>query len=586
MIVDVMKRKGEVLLFLLFSFSTAGGNPLIEQAWEAGELDAETAFVYQIHAVRSPELLPVDFREGEVIPRCGTPMIQNAIHTLAGRSGDFSGVAMKVLARPFREQSHISPGGHFRIHFDLSGRNAIEPTDENENGLPDYVDAVAAVADSLWLLEIDRLGYRVPPADGGLGEGSECDIYISELPHYGFTHPDIGRISGKRTASYIEIDNNYTDPVFYEPGQTPGLDGLRVTLAHELFHVIQWGYYYGNDSLWWQEATATWMEEIAYPHIDNYLIYVPYFLRTLERGLDRGGGNDLRIYGISLFSHFLSQRYGGDIVRESWEEFQRRGNGRVENLERVVHEGLGKAMSEFAVWNYFTGERYRPDLSYEDGEDYIGLRPLEISTPAKTVIERDGALDHLSSYYAVLRPGLQSGGVRIRMETGKGRWQKQILLVDSDNVDIQVAAGDEIQVADWDRYDEVVVVLTVVDSEGWGFEYELAVEYDPELLSDAIPIAFRLGQNYPNPFRVGRQDFTLFPFELHRPSHTTRLSIFDLQGHLVRQFDLGGRAARRYERDEWDGRNAVGELVGSGSYFYLLEADGHSASRTMAIVRE
>ena len=584
--VDVVKKKGEVLLFLLFSFSTADGNPLIEQAWEAGELDAETAFVYQIYAVRNPERLPADLREDEVIPRCGTPIIRDAVHSFLERGGDFSGMAMKVLARPFREQSYISPGGHFRIHFDLLGRNGIEPADEDENGLPDYVDAVAMVADSLWSLEIDGLGYRTPPSDGRYGGGSECDIYISALPHYGFTYADVGGISGKRTTSYIEIDNNYTDPVFYGKGQTPGIDGLRVTLAHELFHVIQWGYYYGNDCPWWEEATATWMEEVAYPHIDNYLIYVPYFLGTQERGLDRGGRNDLRIYGISLFAHFLSQRYGEDIVRESWEEFQRRGNGRVENLEGVVPDGLGKAMSEFAVWNYFTGDRYRPDLSYEEGEKYIGLRPLEISTPAKTVIERDGALDHLSSYYAVLRPGLQSGGVRIRMETGKGRWQKQVLLVASDHVDVQVAAGDEIQVTDWDRYDEVVVVLTVVDSDGLGFEYELAVEYDPELLDEAIPISFRLGQNYPNPFRPGRQDFTLFPFELHQPSQTTRLSIFDLQGHLVRQFDLGKRAARRYERDQWDGRNATGELVGSGSYFYLLEADGHSASGKMAIVRE
>jgi len=585
MIVDFMRRRGWSLIFLFFSFSTAGGNSLIEQAWEAGELDAETAFLYQIYAVRSSDLLPVDFREGEAVPRCGTPMVQEAIHALVERSGDFSGVAMKVLARPFRERFHISPEGYFRIHFDLSGRNGIEPTDEDGNGLPDYVDIVAAVADSLWSLEIDRLGYRTPPSDEGYGGGSECDIYISALSHYGFTHADVGGISGKRRTSYIEIDNNYADPVFYGEGQTPGLDGLRVTLAHELFHVIQWGYYYGNDCLWWQEATATWMEEIAYPHIDNYLFYVPYFLRTQERGLDRGSGNDLRIYGISVFSHFLSQRYGGDIVRESWEEFERRGNGRVGNLEQVIPDGLGKGMGEFAVWNYFTGERYRPDLSYEDGEDYIGLRPLEISTPAKTVIEKDGSLDHLSSYYAVLRPELQSGGVRIRVETGKGRWQKQVLLVASDRVDIQVAAGDEIQVADWDRYDEVVVVLTVVDSEGWGFEYELVVEYDPELLGGTVPISFRLGQNYPNPFRIGRQDFTLFPFELHQPSRITRLSIFDLQGHLVRQLDLGKRGARRYERDQWDGRNTTGELVGSGSYFYLLEADDRSASRTMAIVR-
>ena len=42
-------------------------------------------------------------------------------------------------------------------------------------------------------------------------------------------------------------------------------DALRVTLAHEFFHVVQFGYYQGLDGSWWQEATATWMEDVIHP---------------------------------------------------------------------------------------------------------------------------------------------------------------------------------------------------------------------------------------------------------------------------------------------------------------------------------
>ena len=61
--------------------------------------------------------------------------------------------------------------------------------------------------------------------------------------------------------------------------------------------------------------------------------------------------------------------------------------------------------------------------------------------------------------------------------------------------------------------------------------------------------------------------------------------IFAQDGQLVRAFDLGTKAARVYSSDGWDGRNSAGELVGSGIYYYVLEADGECAVRTMAVVR-
>ena len=102
---------------------------------------------------------------------------------------------------------------------------------------------------------------------------------------YGFTYPER---AGRTSSSYLEIDNDYANPIYQ---QTKGLDALRVTIAHEFHHAIQFGYYQGSDSIWWQESTSTWMEEVVYPDVDDYLQYLPSFLGSSPRaqlGQSRG----------------------------------------------------------------------------------------------------------------------------------------------------------------------------------------------------------------------------------------------------------------------------------------------------------
>ena len=67
------------------------------------------------------------------------------------------------------------------------------------------------------------------------------------------------------------------------------------------------------------------------------------------------------------------------------------------------------------------------------------------------------------------------------------------------------------------------------------------------------------------------------------------LTIYDTKGVLVRQLDLGHQPAGYYtsrtKAAYWDGRNSLGESVGSGVYFYQLSAGDFSATRKMVIVK-
>ena len=57
----------------------------------------------------------------------------------------------------------------------------------------------------------------------------------------------------------------------------------------------------------------------------------------------------------------------------------------------------------------------------------------------------------------------------------------------------------------------------------------------------------------------------------------------------VREIELGYRRAGRYTNRQraayWDGRNAMGERVASGVYFYSIEAGPFHAVRNMAVVK-
>ena len=102
------------------------------------------------------------------VPRfCGTALAIAASEARQGADPLMSGLLASALQRPALDHEAVAPPGHFRLHYDTTGRDAGEAIDDDDNGLPDYVDLTAAVADSVWELQIDILGYNAPPSDGG-----------------------------------------------------------------------------------------------------------------------------------------------------------------------------------------------------------------------------------------------------------------------------------------------------------------------------------------------------------------------------------------------------------------------------------
>ncbi|RKU20487.1 hypothetical protein C6503_05895, partial [Candidatus Poribacteria bacterium] len=108
--------------------------------------------------------------------------------------------------------------------------------------------------------------------------------------------------------------------------------------------------------------------------------------------------------------------------------------------------------------------------------------------------------------------------------------------------------------------------------------------YLQQLIAMARPEKTQLLANYPNPFNPE----TWIPYELATDTDV-KITIYNAQGVVVRMLQLGQQSAGYYTDREraayWDGRNALGEQVASGIYFYQLETDAMSSLRKMVILK-
>ena len=99
---------------------------------------------------------------------------------------------------------------------------------------------------------------------------------------------------------------------------------------------------------------------------------------------------------------------------------------------------------------------------------------------------------------------------------------------------------------------------------------------------ERLPKTTALLANYPNPFNPE----TWIPYQLSIPAKVI-ISIHSSNGELVRKLELERLPAGIYHDKRraayWDGRNALGEPIASGIYFYTLTAGDFTASRKMLI---
>lgn len=160
---------------------------------------------------------------------------------------------------------YISPSGRFILNYTLTGSDRVPNEDLNQNQIPDYIEKAAEYADESYHHLVTELGYTDP-----LLAGTPYEIRFRQINSYGFTQS-----SG--ATSFIVVHRNFSG--FPENNDPEGdiLGALKVTIAHELKHAIQYAATrWRGDSgrVNWVEMDATMTEEIVYPQVDDYINYL------------------------------------------------------------------------------------------------------------------------------------------------------------------------------------------------------------------------------------------------------------------------------------------------------------------------
>ena len=94
-----------------------------------------------------------------------------------------------------------------------------------------------------------------------------------------------------------------------------------------------------------------------------------------------------------------------------------------------------------------------------------------------------------------------------------------------------------------------------------------------------IPKVFALRNAYPNP----SSDETTIRYEIPQKSYVS-LKVYDISGRLVKTL-VNEKKIANYHTVRWDGKNGNGREVGSGVYFYRLQAGDKTATKKLVLVR-
>ena len=126
----------------------------------------------------------------------------------------------------------------------------------------------------------------------------------------------------------------------------------------------------------------------------------------------------------------------------------------------------------------------------------------------------------------------------------------------------------------------LTIQIDILRAESDGsMKYEHAIAFFQGLLASIRPTETQLLANYPNPFNPE----TWIPYQLTTESDV-RITIYNVRGSVVRVLVLGHQPAGFYMSRSraayWDGRNAFGEPVASGLYFYTLSTESTRDSVT------
>lgn len=294
-----------------------------------------------------------------------------------------------------------SAGGSFRVHYTRAGDNAVPPADADGDGIPDYVQLVAAEYDKVGDYYANELGFDRPPSDEAVpndnGGSSRFDVYLvdfSTTSDGSFRAEQCTSASATRCPGYMKQENDFAGHNYASLALA-----TRILASHEYFHAVQAGYD-AKAGANINEGTAVWASEEYDPSLEDLEGFVAGYLDRPDRGLTQEptGPVDAFSYGSSLFFQFLGERYGSETIRQLWTALRERSASdgpdatwppTLDTVLKGEHgSSLADAFAEFSRWNLFTAGRADPERAYASGRSYPELVTKAVTLPFEDTAPR------------------------------------------------------------------------------------------------------------------------------------------------------------------------------------------------------
>lgn len=282
-------------------------------------------------------------------------------------------------------ESFAADGGAFRVHFTRAGVNAVPSADQDGDGVPDFVQAVSQVYESVGDTYHATLGFRRPLSDEGLpdnGGDGHFDVYLLD---FALSADGAYRVdtcpSGERCVGYVVQENDFAG--YGYPSLT---EATTILGSHEYFHAIQAAYDNAQDVVI-TEGTAVWATERYAPHTSDFENFIHGYLDRPERSLDSAppGPVPTFAYGSAVFFQYLSEVHGDDVIRQLWEHLENGAGdpGEPTNqanpawlvqldalLGREYQSSFADDFARFAMWNLYLGSAADPTKAYAHAETW------------------------------------------------------------------------------------------------------------------------------------------------------------------------------------------------------------------------
>ncbi|MCQ2124562.1 MAG: hypothetical protein MJZ25_10295 [Fibrobacter sp.] len=416
---------------------------------------------------------------------------------------------------------------HFQFFYTLNGPHKTTKA---------YIDSLEVIAEYAWNFHTKNMGMLAPKGSkqtlhyqqevsDGLYPIEVLDIenfrYSSFRCRgcYGVTFPD----DYQAGASNLVLDNDFLfTPSFNREKSSVNFNGktcsytkasedlrndlhdysyaeqwskaLRVTVIHELYHSVQLRYVELNHyNLFWFEASASGMEELAAPDIDDYYSYLPNMFSLMGSALD----GMLEHYGVGIFFLYLYNHLDKQSDKIIWENFGKQpdqnfrhhlnelGKKKKISVDSLFHDFskrlafAGKKSQFLDSKKWITSDQYLwPDFNYiaprKSNDDFI-----------------PNATEFAYEFYINGHPNL---------EEFKGK--ASIVLFKNDKVEIQDISSIE-------HLESAYMGASAnpsVDSVGWIFSNLTSANYMPLGETKDYPL-----HAYPTPWRSGNLCFTPLP---------------------------------------------------------------------------